>query len=433
MSIEALNYAVRLGDALAKLGEKKVTATEALLLMHLCNHVDSQWRWKSDKATLARRCITTTRTVQTGLSKFEMWGLISLVRSVGHRGQDVAGFEFWVHEAALQQLITDPEGFFNYLEAAETDESAVEEPPGQGRSENSSTPESGLWITGSENSSTPMNIREENFSTLAGSEKNAGSDVENFHPQRARTSSNHRLNPQSSSSSPPGEHRGGTGRSSEEEDEKIPEGETPVGPAPAAAVPAPEPMDNRPYRDVPLAHVSALVERHTGVRVGSRSTLEALVDEIFSRASGRVVSPLGLIAAALRNAPQGWAEWIAQRSQPSARGSGTGVVCPLPAHAKNGYMRSNCPQCSGKGTWQVEFPDRLTPEIFNALPEKHRRNALAVGVEVSQEATEEEMRRLRFRDLPRQQQRSEAPVGTRVRDQQETGRDTSYERSRAHT
>src|SRR5690625_5051582 len=131
MSIEALNYAIRVGDRLGEMDKKRITPTEALLLVHLCNHVDGQWRWESDKETLARRCITSPRTIQTGLRKFQQWGLISLRKHVGHRGQDVGGFEFWVHETALHDLAGAPEAFFGAVDAG---------------SENTSHPAADLWI-----------------------------------------------------------------------------------------------------------------------------------------------------------------------------------------------------------------------------------------------------------------------------------------------
>lgn len=203
MSIEALNYAVRVGDRLGEMQKKRITPTEALLLLHLCNHVDGQWRWQSDKKKLARRCITSPRTIQTALGKFQDWGLITVKRSYGHRGQDAEGFEFWVHEESLKGLAEAPEQFFADFDSRVENIST----PGNSRSENSSDLENNLWITGSENSSTPGNTGEENSSTLPGSEIYAGSDVENFHPQRVRASFKPSREPSNSSSSGPRKSR----------------------------------------------------------------------------------------------------------------------------------------------------------------------------------------------------------------------------------
>lgn len=436
MSIEALNYAVRLGDALAKLGEKKVTATEALLLMHLCNHVDSQWRWKSDKATLARRCITTPRTVQTGLSKFQAWGLISLVRSVGHRGQDIAGFEFWVHEDAMHRLITDPEGFFADLEEADSATEADAEAPGQDRPENSSTPESSLWITGSENSSTPMNAREEKSSTLVGVEKNARSEVENFHPQRARTSSNPHINPHSSSSSSQryrarerfeptagavGEEeplRGASGAG-------VAGGSAPAASGGASAPPAqtrlPEPMVEHRLGVVAVGPVQELLATTTGAPVPVKLA-EAYIGLVLDRSrQASLHDPAGFIAGAITTNPGRTRADLGtlrqqlglEPSEPAAEAAAAErkPLCPIPAHGKEmGRYQHNCAECRGL-TGEYSFPAAITPEVFDRLAQWQQRAVTACGVPVTEDATEEQMRGMRMW-RPRSDQHSEA--GARV-------------------
>ncbi|MGO1523358.1 MAG: hypothetical protein ACTHV8_06670 [Nesterenkonia sp.] len=422
MSIEALNYAVRVGDRLGEMQKKRITPTEALLLLHLCNHVDGQWRWQSDKKKLARRCITSPRTIQTALGKFQDWGLITVKRSYGHRGQDAEGFEFWVHEESLKGLAEAPEQFFADFDSRVENIST----PGNSRSENSSDLENNLWITGSENSSTPGNTGEENSSTLPGSEIYAGSDVENFHPQRVRASFKPSREPSNSSSSGPRKSRPcepvkEPPASAVGEEEPLPgadRGEGRAGVVPAASGGDTNPAETRPPVEGYLGvgdtdEIQQLLAAVDSEPVTDELT-EAYIALVLGRASEKAIgSPAKFVAASIRRNPERTTSDLTKLRSESASPTGTGrpggqgssksdvpVLCALPEHRSRGRQRSNCPECRGI-TGEFEFPVAVSQTVFDQLADWQKRNLLACGVEVRDHVDEATM----LRSLPHRRQR----------------------------
>lgn len=415
MSIEALNYAVRVGDRLSEIKDAgrlpdgaKLTPTDALLLLHLCNHVDGMWRWESDKKKLAKRCMTTPRSIQSGLSKFQEWGLISLRRFVGQRGQDLTGFEFWVHEDALKRLCEDPETFFKDLGPVPHE---VGVNPGNAGSENISTPGDGLWITGVENISTPANTRSENISTPVGSEIYARSDVENFHPQRARTSSNPHENPHSSSP-PHGGSRSGT--SSVEPPAAAGGEEEPSGGrsrmrfagSPAASggdqltrvgeVLGGKKLHRHQLGSVDVDKVQQALSGVSGAAPSEEMAI-AFIDRILDRTREKFLkSPTGYVVSAIRQSPGRTKADLQALSQPEASSglaaSSSPVPCPIPAHAEHGRWKANCPSCRGKfGVW--EFPEVISTAVYDQLDEEVQANIRAAEVNVVDQVDHATMRR----------------------------------------
>lgn len=435
--IEALNFAIRLGDRLEALEKKPLTSTEGLLLVHLCNHVDGQWRWESDKKTLARRCFTSPRTIQSGLKKFQRWGLISLRRNVGHRGQDADGFEFWVHEEALKLLDEQPEVFFAAVEARSenistpgntgladistpenTGSENVSTPgnsgsadistPGIMGSENISHPHEGLWITGLENSSTPGNTRLENISTLAGSEISARSDVENFHPQRARTSFKPSRVPSYSSSPPHGlepDTQGESTAAAVGEDEPLRGADSVEGRDGSSAASGDETTSPRAGQPAAAVVDAGQVQEMLSAVDTSEVSLgltQAFIDLVLGRSKESTINqPSRFVAAAIRNSPARTREDLSRlRNQGGGATASSGgpepatrrpVSCPIPAHAEAGRLQANCPDCRGI-TGEFTFPKVLSREVFDQLLDWQQRNVLTCGVDVADQVDSTAMR-----------------------------------------
>lgn len=414
MSIEALNYAIRLGDAIEKVKDALrvnpdpavkallPTPTEALLAVHLANHVDGEWRWESDKKKLARRCLTTKRTVQEGLRKFENdWGIISLRRFKGPRGEDTEGFEFYVHEEVLTQLFDDPMGFFSQLTEPQST-------PDEAGSEKSSDPAEGLWITGSENSSTPANTGEENSSTPAGSEIYARSACKNFRPLRARTSKNPQSNPHSSSSSS-GEFRAEpeaepTAVAVGEEEEPLPGAGTSMADMASSSV-----ASGHDSEDVFTHTTHGQVKLPDVVRALSAISTSAVTAEQAQKVAARILdrassepkaSPTGFVVSAIRKSPSRTKHDLAVASGHVSESPSAGqprprpARCPIPAHADLGHHQSNCPECRDL-TGDGNFPEAITSEIFSQLSEAGKASIRRYQVPVYDEVSTTALRRSR--------------------------------------
>lgn len=353
MSWKALAWAEQVGE------DRGLPANRRFVLFLLANLADEQWSCFPSQEFLARKSGLTERTVRESLKELKSEELFVVEDRRNKHGGRV-GNRYYLREHARHE--ESPKG----RDRQPTGSAGSPVFPGMAVEEDTSGRESYRKFTPSLPEAASGPARE----------------------VYVRPSLTTTRTTTSSSSPPPGTSSPEHSRPMEDEEDSSVDR--------ASVSPASGGDDRGTHRGVDLGRLQTHVHRSLdGVQVDER-LLCRMVDEVFDAARGPVKMPQRLAEVAVSNAPSHWREWLRSKQHPEAETPEGGVTgpCPIPAHAGFGYRRSNCPCCRGvSGEW--EFPAVVTPAVFEALPEAHRRNAVAAGVEVTVEATEEQMRRTR--------------------------------------
>ena len=383
MSWKALAWAEQVGE------DRGLPANRRFVLFLLANLADEQWSCFPSQEFLARKSGLTERTVRESLKELKSEELFVVEDRRNKHGGRV-GNRYYLREHARHE--ESPKG----RDRQPTGSAGSPVFPGMAVEEDTS----GRAIEPVDN--LPEGISGRRFSPgMAVEEDTSGREsYRKFTPSLpeaasgparevyVRPSLTTTRTTTSSSSPPPGTSSPEHSRPMEDEEDSSVDR--------ASVSPASGGDDRGTHRGVDLGRLQTHVHRSLdGVQVDER-LLCRMVDEVFDAARGPVKMPQRLAEVAVSNAPSHWREWLRSKQHPEAETPEGGVTgpCPIPAHAGFGYRRSNCPCCRGvSGEW--EFPAVVTPAVFEALPEAHRRNAVAAGVEVTVEATEEQMRRTR--------------------------------------
>lgn len=382
-----------------------LTATQRFILLLLADNGswdddDETWSARPFQKTLAEEADVDKRTVQRALKALEDKGV--LVAAKRYRaGGAPAGNEYFFNVAivenpivAIGQLPNIPGGdMMSSLEISRGDtvpplensrDDTVSPTPLdphelKGRHCAAPVDNSGRGDTGVASGVTPV-------SPPARDRKPAG-----------RASLNPQENHQSSSSSPEPEPTGPAAvAAGDDDDQKIPG----VDDSPRAASGPGVTI----YRDVKLTQVAQQLNSITGLHLRDQE-LCFVIDRYLDRVES-ATSPIGLVLASAAREPEtlrrevtklfrGGLDTDATRSSDSGRvvEFSAPAKCPIPAHAEQGRMRSNCPNCHGKfGAW--EFPEAITREIFQQLTPEAQANVETAGVQVREHVDPQTLRRI---------------------------------------